>query len=91
MSAPVASAEAAGPIAIIRRSWTLTSGHWWHLFGFLLLFFIGAIVLLLAVSAAAGVVAGLFFGNDRADVGGRAARGAGPGVVESRDDRHCSR
>jgi hypothetical protein len=63
MSAPVASAEAAGPIAIIRRSWTLTSGHWWHLFGFAILFFIGAIVLLLAVSAAAGVVAGLFLGN----------------------------
>jgi hypothetical protein len=63
MSAPVASAEAAGPIAIIRRSWALTSGHWWHLFGFVILFFIGAIAILFAVSAASGVVAGLFLGR----------------------------
>ena len=62
MSAPVASAEHAGPIAIIRRSWALTSGYWWHLFGFVILFFIGAIVILLAVGAASGVLAGLFLG-----------------------------
>ena len=62
MSAPVASAEDAGPIAIIRRSWAMTSGHWWQLFGFLILFFIGAIVTLLAVSAAAGAIAALFLG-----------------------------
>jgi hypothetical protein len=62
MTAPVASAEAAGPIEIIKRSWALTSGHWWQLFGFLILFFIGAIVVLIAVAAASGVVAGLAFG-----------------------------
>jgi glycerophosphoryl diester phosphodiesterase family protein len=62
MSAPVASAQDAGPIAIIQRSWGLTSGHWWGLFGFLILFFIGAIVALLAVSAAAGALAALFLG-----------------------------
>ena len=62
MTAPVASAEEAGPVAIIRRSWELTAGHWWKLFGFLILFFIGAVVALLAVSAIAGVVAGLLFG-----------------------------
>ena len=63
MTAPVASAEAAGPVAIIRRSWTLTAGHWWKLFGFLILFFIAAVVTLLALSAVAGVVAGLLFGG----------------------------
>jgi membrane-anchored glycerophosphoryl diester phosphodiesterase (GDPDase) len=61
LSAPVASMEAAGPIAILRRSWQLTSGHFWRLFGFVILFLIGA----LAVTAAAGimvqlVVVGLF-------------------------------
>jgi membrane-anchored glycerophosphoryl diester phosphodiesterase (GDPDase) len=63
MTAPVASAEHAGPIAIIRRSWTLTAGHWWHLLGFLLVFFIGAIVTLLAIGAVAGVVAQLLLGS----------------------------
>jgi hypothetical protein len=62
MTAPVASAEAAGPIAIIRRSWALTSGHWLHLFGFVMLFFIGAVIVLLAVGAVSGVVAGLLLG-----------------------------
>jgi hypothetical protein len=62
MSAPVASAQDAGPIAIIQRSWAMTAGHWWRLFGFLILFFIGAVVALLAVSAAAGALAALFLG-----------------------------
>jgi hypothetical protein len=63
MTAPVASAEAAGPVAIIRRSWTLTAGHWWKLFGFLILFFIGAVVALIALSAVAGAIAALLFGG----------------------------
>ena len=63
MTAPVASAEAAGPVAIIRRSWALTAGHWWKLFGFLILFFIGAVVALLALSAVAGGIAALLFGG----------------------------
>jgi hypothetical protein len=55
MAAPAASAEHVGPIATLRRSWTLTGGHWWQLFGFLMMFFIGAIVLLLAISSALGL------------------------------------
>jgi hypothetical protein len=62
VTAPVASAEEIGPVAIIRRSWSLTAGHWWHLLGFLLAFFIGAVVALLAVSAATGAIAVLLFG-----------------------------
>jgi hypothetical protein len=62
MTAPVASAEEAGPVAIIRRSWTLTAGHWWHLLGFLLAFFIGAIVVLTAAKAATGTAAELLLG-----------------------------
>jgi hypothetical protein len=62
MTAPVASAEHAGPIAIIFRSWTMTADHWGRLLGFLLMFFVGAIVVLLAIGAIAGVTAELLLG-----------------------------
>jgi hypothetical protein len=62
MTGPVASAEHAGPIAIISRSWTLTAGHWGRLLGFLLMFFVGAIVTLLAIGALAGVIAEVLLG-----------------------------
>ena len=58
LSAPVTSAENTGPIAILRRSWTLTSGHWWSLFGFLALFVVGAVIVLVAVGSAVGVAVG---------------------------------
>jgi hypothetical protein len=32
MAAPVASAETAGPLTILRRSWRLTEGQWWPLY-----------------------------------------------------------
>jgi hypothetical protein len=63
MAAPVASAEPVGPIALLRRSWALTNGHFWQLVGFLLLFFIAALVVLLGVGAAVGVVVRLLFGS----------------------------
>lgn len=62
MASAVASAEDVGPIAILKRSWRLTSGNWWPLFGFLMLFVIAALVLLMAIGSAAGVVVGLAFG-----------------------------
>jgi hypothetical protein len=62
MSAPVASAERAGPFAILKRSWLLTAGHWWRLFGFMMMFFLVAIVTLLALGAAAGAIGALAFG-----------------------------
>jgi hypothetical protein len=62
LSSAVASEENAGPVEIIRRSWALTAGHWWRLFGFLILFFIGAIVAMSAVSWATGFVAVMWFG-----------------------------
>ncbi|MFL6761773.1 MAG: hypothetical protein ACJ8FB_04345 [Sphingomicrobium sp.] len=63
MSSPVASAEDAGPIAILKRSWQLTAGHWLPLFGFLLIFIVGAILLLMAVGAAIGAVVVLLLGQ----------------------------
>ena len=60
---PVATAEPGGSFAILRRSWTLTAGNWWRLFGFLLIFGLGAIALLWAVNTALGVVAHLLIGT----------------------------
>jgi hypothetical protein len=62
LSSPVASAEDRGPIGILARSWHLTSGYWWPLFGFVLVILIGAVVLLVAVGSALGVIIGLVFG-----------------------------
>jgi len=57
----VASAETVGPLQVLRRSWDLTRGNWWRLFGFLLLCFIAAFVLLVASQAVTTVIAKLLF------------------------------
>ena len=62
LSAAVASAERAGPIAILRRSWALTAGNWWPLFGFLVMFIVAAVIVLIAIGAALGAVVGIFAG-----------------------------
>lgn len=63
MAAPVASAEPVGIIGVLRRTWQLTSGHWWRLLGFLIMFFFGMLIVLLAVTALTGVVAEMAFGT----------------------------
>jgi len=63
VSAPVASAETVGPVGILKRSWELTKGHWWRLFGFLALLMIAAIIVLIAVGALMGAIAGLVLGG----------------------------
>ena len=60
---PVASAERGGSFTIIRRSWELTGGNWWRLFGFVLIFAIGAIVMIVAVSSGFGLLARLTIGQ----------------------------
>jgi len=62
MSAPIASAEAIGPIAIIRRSWELTAGNWWRLFAFLVMVLFAAVILAIAVRTAIGVVVEVLLG-----------------------------
>lgn len=62
LSSAVASEETVGPLQIIRRSWALTAGHWWRLFGFLVLFLVGAIIAMSAVNWAVGFVAVMWFG-----------------------------
>jgi len=71
LTSAVASAERGGPIAVLRRSWELTRGNWWRLFGFLLIFLIGALVLLLAAQSITAVIARLLFHDiSRLSVGG---------------------
>ena len=62
MTAPVASGEAVGPIALIKRSWDLTAGHFWRLFGFLVLFFVAGLVVVFAVESVVGIVTRLLTG-----------------------------
>ncbi len=63
LSPSVASAENAGPIAILKRSWELTGGHFWQLLGFLLVFLVGSVILLIAIGSALGVAIGLLLGS----------------------------
>lgn len=56
LTAPVASAEAAGPVTILKRSWSLTNGHYWRLLGFLLLIIVAAIVLMATAGAIGGIL-----------------------------------
>ncbi len=59
----VATAESGGPLHIIKRSWALTSGNWWRLFGFVVVWAIAAMVVLLAVQAIGGLLSGMIFGD----------------------------
>lgn len=60
---PIASAEPIGPIAILKRCWELTKGHYWKFLGFLLAVLIVAIVLLGASGLLAGVLTRILFGE----------------------------
>jgi hypothetical protein len=63
MTAPVATAEAAGPVAILKRSWELTRGNWLRLFGFFLLFLLAAGIVVAAVGAVLGIIVELALGG----------------------------
>ncbi len=59
---PAAAAEDIGPLAIIRRSWRLTSGHFWKLLGFILLVGILFWIVSFAITAVGGSIAILVAG-----------------------------
>jgi hypothetical protein len=63
LTTPVAAAEPVGPVGIIRRSWQLTSGQFWRLFGFLVLILIVFFVFAIVVGAVAGVIVTLLAGR----------------------------
>jgi hypothetical protein len=54
---PISAAEQAGPLEILKRSWSMTAGHYWRLFAFLVLMIVATVVLLLAAQAV-GAIAG---------------------------------
>jgi hypothetical protein len=60
---PVACAEQGGSLRIIGRSWELTEGNWWRLFGFVFFFAIAAIILIMAVTNGLGLVVRLTIGQ----------------------------
>ena len=63
MSVPVASAESAGPLEILKRSWRLTNGNYWPLLGLELLLLVAALVLLISAQLVGGTLAQLVGGD----------------------------
>jgi hypothetical protein len=61
MTSSVASAERAGPVDIVKRSWRLTSGHWWKLFGLICIFLLLMLVIMAAAGAIIGILSALLF------------------------------
>lgn len=66
LAMPVTAGENIGPIAILRRSWELTAGHYWRLLAFLLLVGIVAIVVLFTAQVTGGILAKAVFGDVKA-------------------------
>lgn len=62
LTSVIASIEPVGPLTVIKRSWRLTSGHALRLFGFIILFIIAALILMMAVSVAFGSLVTLLLG-----------------------------
>lgn len=61
MVMPVSAAEAGGPIHILRRSWSLASGHYFKLVAFVILILIAVLAISLAVQLGGGSVIALIF------------------------------
>ena len=59
---PAGSAETIGPVALLKRSWTLSSGNWWRLAIFFLIFFVGSTVAARAIGFTLGGALILFVG-----------------------------
>lgn len=62
----IAASEPGGPIALLKRSWTLTRGSFWRLLVLVLLLGIVALVLDSAVTMVVGAIAALTAGEPRA-------------------------
>jgi hypothetical protein len=57
LTVPAAVAERAGPFRAIGRSWNLTRGNWWRLFGTLIVLFLISLVIQFAIGFVFGLVA----------------------------------
>jgi hypothetical protein len=60
---PVASAENTGPLAILKRSWALTRGHYWGMLGLEMLLLIAALFLLASSQFVGGILAEVIGGD----------------------------
>lgn len=60
---PTAAAEDGGPIALLKRSWQLSRGHFWKLLALVMLVGIASLVLLGAVQSVVGSIATLALGK----------------------------
>jgi hypothetical protein len=58
----VVAAEPVGTISALKRSFALTSGHFWRLFAFLLMLMLGFAIVALAVGAVIGTIVNLLLG-----------------------------
>lgn len=59
----VVACEELGPIAALKRSFALTSGHFWRLLGFLLLLMLAFLIVAATVGAVVGGLVTLFLGQ----------------------------
>ncbi len=60
---PVVASEATGALASLKRSYTMTAGHFWRLFGFLMLLMTAFFVLALTVGAVFGSLVTMTLGD----------------------------
>lgn len=56
MLAPMIVTRRVGPLAALRESWTITQGHFWKILGAILIYFVGAFVVLLALVTGVGAI-----------------------------------
>lgn len=63
MLMPVATAEAGGPIHVLKRSFALGSGHYFRLLGFMLLILVTAFIIVLATEFIIGSTLRILFGE----------------------------
>ena len=59
----VAACETKGPIATLKRSFVLTSGQFWRLFGFIVMLMIGFLIVAMVVGIVVGGIVTLAFGQ----------------------------
>ena len=60
---PVGSGTDLGPLGIFKRTWQLTAGHFWRLFGLVMLLLIAALFLLFTAGVIGGILARLVGGE----------------------------
>lgn len=63
IAAAITTTERTGPIATIRRAWTLTSGNSWRLVGFFAVFILGTGVAVFAVNTVIASISQIFLGK----------------------------